>query len=56
MPRGATAYMFITLFSILKRLFGDQQDNFIQDCVECLLMLEYNKHECNFVQFNFFLK
>ena len=38
-------YVFITLFSILKWSFGDQQDNSLQDYVECSLMLQYNEQE-----------
>jgi len=39
--------MFITLFSILKWSFKDQQDNSLQDYVECSLMLQYNKQKKN---------
>ena len=32
------------VFSLLKNTFGEQQDNSLQDYIECSLMLQYNKH------------
>ena len=32
------------VFSLLQNLFGEQQDNSLQDYIECSLMLQYNKH------------
>ena len=32
------------VFSLLKNSFGEQQDNSLQDYIECSMMLQYNKH------------
>ena len=32
------------VFSLLKNSFGEQQDNSLQDYIECSLMIQYNKH------------
>ena len=32
------------VFSILKRSFGEQQDNSLQDYIESSIMLQFNKH------------
>lgn len=40
-PSSATAER---VFSLLKNSFGEQQDNALQDYIECSLMLQFNKH------------
>ena len=32
------------IFSLLKASFGSQQDTTLNDCIECSLVLQYNKH------------
>ena len=32
------------VFSLLQNSFGEQQDNSLQDYIECSLVLQYNNH------------
>ena len=38
--------LLLKVFSLLKNLFGLQQDNSLQDYVEASLMLQFNKRKC----------